>query len=732
MARLQIPTQQQIAPGQVPGVQAQAPAVRSGEIAAQQGGQLAQALGEAAQQAARIQVDVLERGNQLRVNDAMNQLRRHALDLEYGQDGFRSRVGENALPAAFEGRSLTEAYSERYRSAVDELDSSLGNDVQRQMFRQQADQLGLAVAGQAQAHELAEFRRYGASVLDGGIALAVQEAAVAYDNPQRVAAAISNIGALTEERLSEFSGLSPNERAARIQVMQSTAIMGTIQAAADAGDLSLARNYYETYADRLTAEDRTRYDAMMTPALDAQLARSAVAAALSGEDLPDAPEPDAEVVLAAPVDGRQSSAFGPRVAPATRNGRGSSNHGGVDFAVPVGTPVRAAGQGRVTFAGERGGYGNLVIIQHPDGRETRYAHLSEINVREGQTVDGNAVIAASGDTGNTSGPHLHFEVFDGGVAVDPAQQLGRARPARERQQRGVPQTRAELEAAALAAVGDRPTPEQVAAIRREAAHVWGLQEEAREQQQAQDIQRAQEWLVANNGNFAAMPASMRASIPADSMDDVIRFAEAVDMTKAIETPPEVYYLLYDDNELAGLTDAEFLRMRGRIAPGDWERAAQRRQALRNPRPEGNAANPDLVPRERLNAVIDPYFADLGLSRGGQGQGNRAVEQRRRAGAVLQVVEQTVLDAQRQAGRQLDDQELRGLVGRLFQRQDVIDRGLFGGRQQQPLFQTNAGQIRRTPQWREIDSYFERQGIRNPTDSQVETAYYRLKMGLPIR
>ena len=725
MARLQIPTQQQVAPGQLPGVQAQAPDVRTGEIAAQQTGQLAQALGQAAQQASRIQLDVLERGNALRVSDAMNQLRRRALDLEYGEDGFRSRVGENALPTAFDGRSLTEAYSERYRSAVDELDAGLGNSAQREQFRAQAEQLGLAVAGQAQAHELAEFRRYGASVLDGGIALAADEAATAYDNVDRVAAAISNIGALTEERLREFSGLSANERAARIQVAQSSAVMGTIQAAADAGNLSLARRYREMYDETLTAQDKARYDAVMTPALNAQLARGVVARAMSGSDQPVDIDPEAQVELASPVDGRVSSGSGPRVAPRTRTGQGSSDHGGVDYAVPVGTPVRAAGRGRVTFAGERGGYGNLVIIEHPDGRETRYAHLSEINVRVGQTVDGDAVIAASGDTGNVSGPHLHFEVRVDGRPVDPLQQVGRVRTMRALDEpQGPPTTLQELIRRVEADLGPRATPEQVAAARQEAQYQWRLQEQAQEQQAAQALAQAQQWLTQNGGDYANMPPSLRAAVPAGQQDDLVRFAEVFARGEEVKTDPEAYYLLYDNDALMGLSDAQFLAMRGRVAPDDFERFAQRRQELRR-------GSLDLS-RDSLNAAIDPYLTSLGLSRSGTGQSRQAVEQRRRAGAVLQVVEQAVLLEQRNLGRQLNDTELRALTANLFSRQDVIDRGLFGGEQRRPTFQANAREVRRLPEWQQIERHFERQGVRNPTDTQVEVAYYRLKMGLPIR
>ncbi|WP_052768690.1 peptidoglycan DD-metalloendopeptidase family protein [Streptomyces humi] len=85
-------------------------------------------------------------------------------------------------------------------------------------------------------------------------------------------------------------------------------------------------------------------------------------------------------------------------------------HTGQDFAVDTGTPVYAVGPGRVVTAGCGDGFGNQVVLRHPDGYYTQYAHLSVINVRPGQEVSTGQRIGAAGATGNADGPHLHFEV----------------------------------------------------------------------------------------------------------------------------------------------------------------------------------------------------------------------------------------------------------------------------------------------------------------------------------
>lgn len=94
-------------------------------------------------------------------------------------------------------------------------------------------------------------------------------------------------------------------------------------------------------------------------------------------------------------------------------------HEGIDMAGPVGTPIHVTGDGVVTFAGRSGAYGNLIKIRHELGTETRYAHLSRIHVKVGDRVSQGDRIGDMGNTGRSTGPHLHYEVRMNGRAVDP-------------------------------------------------------------------------------------------------------------------------------------------------------------------------------------------------------------------------------------------------------------------------------------------------------------------------
>ncbi len=118
--------------------------------------------------------------------------------------------------------------------------------------------------------------------------------------------------------------------------------------------------------------------------------------------------------------GYVSSTFGYRTQPIAG---ASTNHKGIDFAAPTGTPIYAAAAGTVISAGYAGNAGNLLVINHGNGLLTYYMHCSKIYVSAGQTVSKGQNVAAVGTTGNSTGPHLHFQVMLNGTPVNPANYL---------------------------------------------------------------------------------------------------------------------------------------------------------------------------------------------------------------------------------------------------------------------------------------------------------------------
>ena len=126
----------------------------------------------------------------------------------------------------------------------------------------------------------------------------------------------------------------------------------------------------------------------------------------------------ADVLIRRPVGGRISSRFGMRKLSFERRAR---MHTGIDFAAPKGTPIVATGPGQVVFVGWRGAYGKVVEVDHGQGVTTLYAHMDRYLVKNRQKIQAGALLGQVGNTGRSTGPHLHFEMRIDNKPLDPLQ-----------------------------------------------------------------------------------------------------------------------------------------------------------------------------------------------------------------------------------------------------------------------------------------------------------------------
>lgn len=199
-------------------------------------------------------------------------------------------------------------------------------------------------------------------------------------------ATVSVIGARTEEaRVARDRLAGDRDRLATVRSLKASALAGARS----------TREEYLREVDALAAE---------SAALAARIQEAQRGAGSTGSGQPSA------AGFIWPCDGVVVSGFG------MRWGR---MHEGIDIGCSFGTPNRAAASGTVIYAGWLGGYGNLVVVDHGNGLSTAYAHASTIVVAVGQSVSQGETVSLVGSTGNSSGPHLHFEVRVNGSAVDP-------------------------------------------------------------------------------------------------------------------------------------------------------------------------------------------------------------------------------------------------------------------------------------------------------------------------
>jgi len=210
---------------------------------------------------------------------------------------------------------------------------------------------------------------------------------------------LDNLG----DRLAKSAGLKPSELPTPLKAGSSAGRGGAESSSMPARNLTLIE--FTEMLDKLAREVDARTDQLNV--LEALLLQSSA----SRRFMPSLP----------PIlDGWFSSNFGFRIDPFTGQ---RSFHEGIDFPAETGTPVLAAASGKVVFADVHPEYGKMVEIDHGNGLVSRYAHASQLLVKEGDLVVAGQRVASVGTTGRSTGPHLHFEVRQNGVPQNPARFL---------------------------------------------------------------------------------------------------------------------------------------------------------------------------------------------------------------------------------------------------------------------------------------------------------------------
>lgn len=258
-----------------------------------------------------------------------------------------------------------------------------------------------------------------------GLVAAPFSAGAAPAVPSQAASGAALAGASGQKQTADQAakGRAAQEKAAKDKAARGAADRrtGNGQAGGDRSD----RSALNTPADTAQAAEAAKR-AKAGQAEKAEKAKAAAAARAAGNKAAKAKAAAKKKAQARPAPTRGWTApvtgYSLSAGFAQSGARWAHKHSGQDFAVPVGTPVRSVAAGTVVQAGWGGAYGNNVVVRHADGHYSQYAHLSRVSVSVGQKVGVSTRIALSGNTGNSTGPHLHFEIRNTpayGSAVEP-------------------------------------------------------------------------------------------------------------------------------------------------------------------------------------------------------------------------------------------------------------------------------------------------------------------------
>lgn len=371
--------------------------------------QAGQAITRAGGVAGTIYEDVLKELNATRVTEQLTELTKARNEKAVLA---LSETGKNALFRP-DGKSLDEEFGEDFDNTISTLEEGLGNDAQRKMFREAAQRMSVEFRGRIQAHVVEQDRTYRLEVDAGVVDTGSRQVALA-TTPEEITEGM----ALIERGANGIFSTKGTPDVARAEVLRELKTPGLAAQITNrlvGDDLEGASALLNQYRGDLTAEMFTK----LNDAIVEQ--RSIIEGGEEGERIfgmrtaqagAATPQPVAMPVFGAAV----RSPFGPR------NGR---QHRGIDISVGAGTDVRAGADGTIRVRNDPDGFGTYVDLVLDDGTVLRNGHLSSVVAKDGTRVRAGDVIAKSGGAkgspgaGNSTGPHLHYEVLVNGKQVDP-------------------------------------------------------------------------------------------------------------------------------------------------------------------------------------------------------------------------------------------------------------------------------------------------------------------------
>lgn len=648
----------QVAPeGRTPYVEA--PPVK--QVAGAQLQDAGRAIQSAGGVASDLFTDHLREVNQLRVDDAIIQAKQAQDHLTFDPtNGYATLKGKAALERP-DGKSLVDEYGSAYDDTIKRIGDGLGSDAQRRMFARSANALSASFRGSLEKHTASETVEYGKSVQIGKIGVLQRDMSLAYADTERTARSVEAIRQSVAQ-LARYQGWSADETTLKTQAALSEGHAAALNSMIDDRDLDSAEAYLDQHKSDMTAEALFSATKVLTQERTGQVVNDVVNDNLAG--LVGSGVGVQNFIPPVASGTRMSGAFGEQ--------RPGHTHGGVDFATPIGTKVAASADGVVSFVGQKGNYGNVVIVKHADGYETRYAHLEGFgDIRAGQTIRQGAIVGRSGGakgdagSGNSEGPHLHYEVRRDGKAIDPTGQHKANRGGMS------------LEQAVLAVRSDpriANNPRAVAQAESDIRSIYSAHKESERQSEQDAADAAYTGLLRNGGDFNKLPASVRAALPGSSLPSLISFGKALQTRAEPQSGSALWAYTKDDIANGKIKDmTQLLRQRPYLSDADFKDLVGDITA----RNKGDTGKIDSIKTAQEGySYISTELRAIGIDI--TPDKNASTEEVERAGLFKAKFYQQVQAAERQKGKPLTGDETRRVGLALIQESNIEGKdGWFG-------------------------------------------------------
>jgi soluble lytic murein transglycosylase len=677
-------------------------------------------------QMSKVAIDALDQANQVRVDDAVDQVRRRALDLTYNPDtGYKNLKGSNALNRP-EGVPLPEEYGAKLNQSINDIAGGLSNDAQKRLFAIRSRELSTSFQGDVESHMLSEFRSYHQSVAKGSEELSQQEALLNWNNPDKITQAIDGVedpvtgqrfGGIKQSiyRQAMLSGMSAAEAQAAMNSAASGVHAKVIESALTNNDPSYAMQYFTQKKGSMTGEDILRVQGQINHQMDAKLALTAVGNttnALQSRMMPSDMDRLMGVVIGNESGGQQFDANGQPL---------TSPKGAVGIAqVMPGTGPEAAQLAGLPWDEDR--YKNDAQYNTALGRAYMQKQLQTFgdvgqslaayNVGPQATKDAIAMANADGRP-ETWLSYLPKETQD-------YVKTGSAKFAAGASTGSVP-TEAEFVQNALSQLGDNPRIEAVAATRTQAEAQYKLMTESRKQQGDQALMQAQQELVANGGNFNALAPKTVSDLSRydpGKYDDALKFAKAISKGENVTNMDAYATAVTYPDELVKMSDATFFNfLKTNFSTSDGEKIAKLRAETRDASTDDSAG---AINNKAVNIALNNRLANIGIN---PNPNKKNTNDLARIGAIQKYVRDTIFDQQQQVGHKFSAKEVEDSIDQLFSKSVTVS-GLISDNTK-AMMNMEPGDVPGAAR-DQIKAAFASQGVTNPSQFDILRAYWTWK------
>lgn len=654
----------QVAPAGPSGARFDAPQAQN--FAPRHTMQMGQAVEAAGGEMARIAAERADEANQLRRIDARNQAREKLNTLIYdSSEGVLAQKGIAALERSSK-KALPDEYAERFKGTVDEITATLGNDRQRELFKRDAADMHLQLNETAQRHLLKEMATYQVGTYDGAIKSQQRAIALMGGNGQDMIDPVtkrSRIDDATEEiRAAVYAKAHqlgvPQELAEQEAITQlSAAHHDAFAAAVQAGKLQYAEGYFNKYRAQMTPDHILAAQGLITKQMDAKEATTAATQAIKNAAPRLAPtdmDRAFNILLGTESGGKQ---FDDNGRPLT------SRKGAIGIAqvMPATAPEAAklAGLpwdenryrtdaeynkalGRAYFNKQLQVFGDLSLAYAAYNAGPGRVDAALKNAGKPVMVDANTDPGAPKQMGwlsllpkeTQAYVAKNMAAFNAGGGVPP-------RP-----------TLADIDTALQSNPAIAGNPALLKLAREEAARQFKMQEDAIKQRDEGALAEAQRQLVANGGNYAGLPASVRNAIPPGKVDEVMGFAGRISKGAPIETNWALYYDLKTKPDLLAKTN--LMAFRGKLGDTEFKALVSQQEDLRSGK--------DLTQVRTTRDVLSQYMREAGIDPTPKDTDKTGAE---KVGRIWAAFESRVREREQAKGGKLTPEEVQKTAAQLF-------------------------------------------------------------------